>query len=122
MNTDERLKKLLDASPEQVRAIDGILERRTSETLQVTHGPLLMGMSASAKFLGVSRATLWRMIKAGPLQKVEVLPGSFRLRRADLEAIAAGRRMCRNEAGPDSDDARKRLVAPSHRDSSLVAA
>jgi predicted site-specific integrase-resolvase len=51
-----------------------------------------MGMSASAKLLGVSRATLWRMTKAGLLQKIEVLPGSFRLRRADLEAIAAGQR------------------------------
>jgi hypothetical protein len=30
------------------------------------------------------------MIKGGLLQKVEVLPGSFRLRRTDLEAIAAG--------------------------------
>ena len=51
-----------------------------------------MGMSASAKLLGVSRATLWRMTKAGLLQKIEVLPGSFRLRRADLEAIAAGQK------------------------------
>jgi len=57
-----------------------------------TSGPLLMGMTASAKLLGVSRATLWRMIKGGLLQKIEVLPGSFRLRRADLESIAAGRR------------------------------
>jgi excisionase family DNA binding protein len=47
-----------------------------------------MGMTASAKFLGVSRTTLWRMVDKGLLQKVEVLPGSFRLRRADLEAIA----------------------------------
>ena len=122
MNTDERLKKLLDASPEQLRAIDGILEQRTSETLQVTHGPLLMGMSASAKFLGISRATLWRMIKGGLLQKVELLPGSFRLRRVDLEAIAAGRRICRSEVGPDSDAAPHRLGPLSHRDSSLVAA
>jgi hypothetical protein len=36
------------------------------------------------------------------LQKVELLPGSFRLRRADLEAIAAGqRKLCRNENGSD---------------------
>jgi predicted DNA-binding transcriptional regulator AlpA len=116
MNTDERLKKLLDASPEQLAAIDGVLARRITETFPPAQGPLLLGMSASAKFLGVSRATLWRMIKAGLLQKVEVLPGSFRLRRADLEAVAAGRRICRNEAGPDFDG------APSHRDSSLVAA
>jgi len=56
------------------------------------------------------------------VQKVEVLPGSFRLRRADLEAVAAGRRIYRNEAGPEFNDTPQRLGASSHRDSSLVAA
>jgi len=32
------------------------------------------------------------MIKGGLLQKIEVLPGSFRLRLADLEAIANGQK------------------------------
>jgi predicted DNA-binding transcriptional regulator AlpA len=122
MNTDERLKKLLDASRDQLEAIDGILERRIPEQMPVHHGPLLMGMSASAKFLGVSRATLWRMIKAGLLQKVEVLPGSFRLRRADLEAIAAGQRLCRSEVGPDFNDATQRLDSRTHRNPRLVPA
>ncbi len=122
MNTDERLKKLLDASPEQLGAIDGILERRTSEIFRVTQGPLLMGMSASAKFLGVSRATLWRMIKARLLQKVEVLPGSFRLRRADLEAIAAGQRLRHSGVGPDSNDETQRLDSRTHRNPHLVPA
>ena len=54
-------------------------------------GPLLLGMLAGAKFLGVSRATLWRMMKAGTLGKVELFPGSFRLRREDLEALAASK-------------------------------
>jgi len=121
MNTDERLKKLLDASPEQLTAIDTILERRLTETVSVTQVPLLLGMSASAKFLGVSRATLWRMIRVGLLQKVEVLPGSFRLRRTDLESIAAGRRTYHGEAGPHFGDA-PRIGSPSHRDTSLVAA
>ena len=122
MNTDERLKKLLDASPEQLGAIDGILERRTSEIFRVTQGPLLMGMSASAKFLGVSRATLWRMIKAGLLQKIEVLPGSFRLRRTDLEAIAAGQRLCHSGGGPDSNDETQQLDSRRHRYPRLVPA
>lgn len=52
---------------------------------------LLMGMGAAAGFLGVSRTTLWRMIRGGQIAKVEVLPGSFRVRRADLEAIAAAK-------------------------------
>ena len=70
-----------------------------------TPGPLLMGMTASAKLLGVSRATLWRMIKGGLLQKIEMLPGSFRVRRADLEAIAAGQKqLCCNENGSGSHD------------------
>ncbi len=89
---EDRLKRLFAASPEQMEAIDGILEFGIQKRPMATTGPLLMGMSASAKLLGVSRATLWRMTKAGLLQKIEVLPGSFRLRRADLEAIAAGQR------------------------------
>ena len=102
MNTEERLKRLFAASPEQMGAIDGILEAKVREKATETIGPLLLGMTASAKLLGVSRATLWRMIKGGLLQKVEVLPGSFRIRRADLEAIAAGqRKLCRNESGSD---------------------
>jgi excisionase family DNA binding protein len=92
MNTEDRLKRLFAASPEQMEAIDGILESRTQEKPATTSGPLLLGMSAAAKFLGVSRVTLWRMIKGGTLPKIEILPGTFRIRRADLEAIAAGQR------------------------------
>jgi excisionase family DNA binding protein len=54
-----------------------------------TAGSLLLNMGAGAKHLGVSRTTLWRMIRAGQIQKVEVLPGSYRVRRDELEAIAA---------------------------------
>jgi hypothetical protein len=32
------------------------------------------------------------MTNLGVLQKVEILPGSFLLRRADLEALAAGQK------------------------------
>jgi predicted DNA-binding transcriptional regulator AlpA len=92
MNTEERLKQLFNASPEQIAAVDSILERKGPEQSKATTGPLLMGMTASAKFLGVSRTTLWRMINGGRLQKVEVLPGSFRLRRADLVAIATDKK------------------------------
>jgi predicted DNA-binding transcriptional regulator AlpA len=90
MNTEERLKRLFTASPEQLKAVDDILESGVLKKNFITSGPLLLGMTASAKLLGVSRATLWRMIKRGMLEKIEVLPGSFRLRRIDLEAIALG--------------------------------
>ena len=92
MNTEERLKRLFAASPEQMQAVDDILESGIREKPMAMSAPLLLGMIASAKLLGISRVTLWRMIKRGLLQKIEVLPGSFRLRRADLEAIVAGQK------------------------------
>jgi excisionase family DNA binding protein len=89
-HSNERLMKFLTASPEQQQRIDEILEGRMPSAPQAANGPLLLGMGQGAKFLGVSRPTLWRMIKAGRLAKVEVLEGSFRLRRADLEQLALG--------------------------------
>lgn len=90
-NQNERLLKFLQASPETQAEIDRILDGKVQARVEATTGPLLYGMTPASKFLGVSRATLWRMIKAGRLGKVEVLPGSFRVRRADLEALAAGK-------------------------------
>jgi excisionase family DNA binding protein len=87
-NPNERLLRFLQATPEQQAVIDRILEGKMEAAPASASGPLLVGMGAGSKLLGVSRATLWRMIKTGRLDKVEVLPGSFRVRRADVEAIA----------------------------------
>ena len=89
-NQHDRLLMFLQAAPEIQAEIDRILEGQASAKVAASTGPLLLGMTPAAKFLGVSRATLWRMIKAGRIGKVEVLPGSFRVRRADLEALVAG--------------------------------
>ncbi len=93
-NQNERLLKILQAPPEIQSEIDRILEGRPQAPHSETPtGPLLLGMSAAAKFIGVSRATLWRICRTGRFQKVEILPGSFRIRRSDLEALAAGRKV-----------------------------
>jgi excisionase family DNA binding protein len=87
-NPNERLLKFLEATPEQLAGIDRILAGQVNERKGPV-GPLLMAMSTGAKYLGVSRSTLARMIKAGKLPKVEILPGYFGVRRSDLEACAA---------------------------------
>ncbi|MEI7900254.1 MAG: helix-turn-helix domain-containing protein [bacterium] len=90
-NQNERLLKFLQAPPDKQMAIDRILDGKYPSRGDAPTGPLLCGMSPAAKYIGVSRATLWRMIRAGRLGRVEILPGSFRVRRADLEALAAGK-------------------------------
>jgi hypothetical protein len=92
MTTMEQMMQAVLAAPEDrkeaaLKALRGDPEPERS-TVQ-GKGPLLMGMSAGAKFLGVSRATLWRVLRAGKIQKVELFPGSFRVRREDLESLAA---------------------------------
>jgi excisionase family DNA binding protein len=87
-NSNERLLKFLQATPEQQIAIDRILDGQV-DGARKPNGPLLVSMGKAAKCLGVSRPTLWRLIKAGKLTKVEILPGCFRVRRTDLEAVAA---------------------------------
>ncbi len=101
---EKRLLKLMAASPEQLEAIDRILDGKIDQPRPAANGPLLLGMGAAAKLLGISRPTLWRMLRAGRLEAVEILPGSRRVRRADVEAVAAG-----NQVGLDS--ARRRARA-----------
>jgi excisionase family DNA binding protein len=90
MSPTDRVRQVLDATPEQQVEIDRILSGRPAEILDDGRGPLLLGMGSAAKLLGCSRTTLWRTIEAGRLEKVELLPGSFRIRRADLLALARG--------------------------------
>lgn len=53
-----------------------------------TDAPLLLTQKQAARSLGISRATLWRLTRDGALERVEVLPGCFRYRREDVEAVA----------------------------------
>ena len=90
-NPNERLMRFLQATPEQQAAIDHILEGKIEPEPKPRTGPLLLGMGPAAKYLGVSRGTLYRMIQAGKLKRVEILPGSSRVRREDVEAIVDGK-------------------------------
>ena len=86
--SSERLMRFLQATPDQQAAIERILDGKPEAPRPVPTGPLLMMMGNAANLLGVSRATVWRMVKLGKLEQVEILPGTRRVRRADVEAIA----------------------------------
>ena len=90
VNIEELLQAFLSAGEDRRRNAVAALK---GEAVVPSHkrGPLLMGMGDAAAFLGVSRTTLWRMIQAGRIEKVEILPGRHRVRRADLERFVDDR-------------------------------
>jgi excisionase family DNA binding protein len=74
---------------DKVKALD-ILQGK--EVRMALSGPLLLTMGEATDLLGVSRATLWRMIGAGVLEKVEIYPGSYRLRVSDILELVEKRK------------------------------
>ena len=86
---DDVIRALFSATDEAKSKALRILQGE--ELSSADSGPLLLTMGEAAVLLHVSRATLWRTIKAGRLQKVELYPGAFRLRRADVVALANGK-------------------------------
>ena len=88
---NERLLKILQASPDQLQAVDRVLDGELPFEPRVLDAPLLLGMGDAARLLGVSRGTLWRMLQAGTFEKVELYRGSHRIRRVDIEDFLFGK-------------------------------
>lgn len=89
-NSDnERLMRILQATPEQLTAIDRVLAGTTESTQPERKGPLLMRVCDAAQLLGVHRATIRRLMLAGRLKPVLLL-GAVRVRRDEIELIAEG--------------------------------
>ena len=89
VSNDTLIRAIFSAPDEAKAKALAILEGRVD--LDADSGPLLLTMGEAVKLIPCSRATLWRILKAGRLQKVELYPGAFRLRRADVVALANGK-------------------------------
>ena len=81
--------------PDDLKDKKAVLLYRTvlesEEAGGVTVDSLLMRMGEAAQYVGLSRTTLWRLIKEGRLDAVELRRGSTRLRKADLDRLCASR-------------------------------
>jgi excisionase family DNA binding protein len=90
--TGDLLAAVVAAVPERKQAALKVLRGEIpAPAARPATGPLLMSISAGAKFLGASRTTLYRLVEMGTIGKVELLPGTYRVRREDLEALASGK-------------------------------
>ncbi len=92
VNNDDLIRAVFTATDEAKEQALEVLEGRASSPSEPLSDPVLLRMGEAAELLHISRATLWRIIKAGRLEKVELYPGAYRLRRSDiLDLIAGGR-------------------------------
>ena len=95
--SSDLMMRVLQAGPDKRAEIERVLKGEPpppAATLRTS--PLLLRMTDAAKLIGVSRPTFWRICRAGKLDRIEILPNSFRVRREDVEALAGYRR---NEGG-----------------------
>ena len=87
MQTDERIKMLLDAKPELLEAVDRVL---VGQQDQQPVSLRLYRMGEACEQTGLSRTTLWRAIRDGRLRAVEVRAGSHRIPKAELIRFVEG--------------------------------
>ena len=90
MQTDERFKLLLNATPEQLAAVDMALAGKS----EADRPPSLKSYrpGEAAKAVNLSRATLWRLTREGKLAAFEVRKGSHRYAEAELRRFVEGRK------------------------------
>ena len=93
VTNDELIQAVFKAEPERKSRALRILQGE--DLLLKIDEPLLLTMGEATELIPCSRATLWRIVKAGRLTKVELYPGSYRLRRSDVVALANGEAVSR---------------------------
>ena len=91
VSMEDFIRAALVADDEKRKEALRILRDGPARSCPVTTGPLLLRVGAAAELLGVSRTTLWRMMREGRLEGVEIRRGSYRVRRADLHKLVDGR-------------------------------
>ena len=85
MNTENRLKLLLAASPQQLASVDATL---MGEVEPERPSLKLYRIGQAATALGISRTSLWRAIKEKRIAVTEVRHGSFMILENELAKYA----------------------------------
>lgn len=70
MDNNERIIAFLRASEDQLKRIDDILEGRNTPSVKAEAETRLITQEEAARRLGISRTTVWRLIKEGTLLTV----------------------------------------------------
>ena len=87
-DTNERMMRILQAQPDQIREIDRIPTGHKPPTQEGPPKSALATIREAAEYLSCSRATIYRLIQAEKLRCTHLLNRSPRIHRIDLESLA----------------------------------
>ena len=87
MTTEKRMTLMLAATPDVLKRIDRILSGEIEGATDPGDRRLL-SIRQAADALGVSRTTVWRLLRDGALPCVEIRPGSRRIPSAAITEFA----------------------------------
>ena len=91
VDLEELLLALLAADNLRRHAALRVLRgERLTAGVEDDDGPALMRTGEAAQFLGISRTTLWRLVRDGRIDQIEIRRGSHRYRKADLKRFVRG--------------------------------
>jgi len=86
MNKETMIARLLNATPAELKKVAAVFNGDATEQAEVADRKLL-SIQQAAGAMGVSRTTVWRLLKAGRLPTVELRPGSRRVPSAAITEL-----------------------------------
>ena len=95
VDLEELLLALLAANNDRRRRALRVLHGETEIPVgpRDEDGVVLLRPGEAARYLGISRTTLWRLAREGRLERVEIRRGSYRFRKSELQRFAHGKRI-----------------------------
>lgn len=107
MSATERMQKLLAASPKTLARIDAVLDGEDTAPVPVERENRLVTYTDAARRTGLSRPTIYRLVKSGRLDVVP-LNGVNRITLASVNALIAGERPADDSTAREIESVRRR--------------
>ena len=90
LTTEQRMTLLLAATPDVLRRVDRVLTGEPTEGATDPGDRRLLSIAQAADALGVSRTTVWRLLRDGRLPFIELRKGSRRIPSEAITALVKG--------------------------------
>ena len=107
MNATERMQRILTANPPILARIDSILTGEDTSPVPVERENRLVTYTEAARRTGLSRPTIYRLVKSGRLDVVP-LNGVNRITLASVNALIAGERPADDSTAREIENVRRR--------------